>query len=162
MKVGRHPPQARTRAALTARGPDVATDGPENLDKEPHKFFDQVVITVRAGDGGNGAVFNMPKPKAPPERGTAAAARKKKTKKTAPLKRAPDGTVLLPMGGHGGDVVLYADQNVSSLLEFHRKRRHNAKRGSNVDTMGKEITSLVQDGVSAPVLRIPVPVGETD
>ena len=62
------------------------------------------------------------------------------------------------MGGHGGGVIIYADQGEDSLLEFHKKSRHNAKRGGNVDAMGV-LTSQLHDGLAAPTLRIPVPVG---
>ena len=45
-----------------------------------------------------------------------------------------------------------------SLLEFHKKSRYNAKRGGNVDAMGV-LTSQLHDGLAAPTLRNPVPVG---
>ena len=28
--------------------------------REPHKNFDQVIITIRSGDGGHGTILNMP------------------------------------------------------------------------------------------------------
>ncbi|GFS46456.1 hypothetical protein Acr_00g0102380 [Actinidia rufa] len=79
-------------------------------------------------------------------------------RKKSSYKRDFDGSLLLPMGGHGGDVVIYADEGKESLLEFHKKSRHNAKRGGNVAAMGV-LTSQLQNGLDAPTLRIPVPLG---
>ncbi|PRQ19424.1 putative GTP1/OBG domain-containing protein [Rosa chinensis] len=67
-------------------------------------------------------------------------------------------SLILSTGGHGGDVVIYADEEEDTLLEFHKKGRYNAKRGGNVAAMGV-LTSQLRDGVAAPILRIPVPVG---
>ena len=78
--------------------------------------------------------------------------------KKSQYRRDFDGSLILPTGGHGGDVVIYADEGKDSLLEFHAKSRHNAKRGGNVDAMGV-LTSQLQNGLSAPTLRIPVPLG---
>lgn len=83
---------------------------------------------------------------------------KEKIKKKPSYKRDFDGSLILPIGGHGGDVVIYADESKDTLLEFHKKSRYNAKRGGNVDSMGM-LTSQVHDGLAAPTLRIPVPVG---
>lgn len=124
--------------------------------REPHKYFDEVVITVRAGDGGHGAVLSMPNHKAPSK--SQGKFDRDKTKKKASYKRDFDGSIILPMGGHGGDVVIYADESKDSLLEFHNKSKHKAKRGGNVDSMGV-LTSHLQSGVAAPTLRIPVPLG---
>ncbi|KAI5392881.1 hypothetical protein KIW84_060152 [Lathyrus oleraceus] len=62
------------------------------------------------------------------------------------------------MGGHGGDVVIYADETKDTLLEFHNKNRFNAKRGGNVDAVGV-FTSYLRNGIAAPTVRIPVPLG---
>lgn len=133
-----------------------ALEGPKNLDTEPHKYFDQVVITVRSGDGGNGAVLKLPKPKVDDKDSKF----KKKDKKPAgTYKRGNDGALILPMGGHGGDVILVADESADTLLPFHRKKRHNAKRGANVSSMGT-LSPALRDGLGGPVLRIPVPVGK--
>lgn len=83
---------------------------------------------------------------------------KEKIKKKPSYKRDFDGSLILPIGGHGGDVVIYADESKDTLLEFHKKSRYNAKRGGNVDAMGM-LTSQLHDGLAAPTLRIPVPVG---
>ncbi|XP_027330829.1 probable GTP-binding protein OBGC2 isoform X2 [Abrus precatorius] len=124
-----------------------------SLTKEPHKYFDHVIITVRAGDGGHGAVMNQRvKEEQEQDKG-----KSKKLKKRGSLKRDFDGSLILPMGGHGGDVVIYADEAKDTLLEFHNKSRYHAKRGRNVDAMGV-LTSQLRNGLAAPTLRIPVPV----
>ena len=126
------------------------------LMKEPHKYFDQVFITVRAGDGGHGAILSAPNTHRTTKQDQKK--EKEKTKKRSSLKRDFDGSLILPMGGHGGDVVIYADEGKDTLLEFHNKSRYNAKRGGNVDAMGV-LSSQLHDGIAAPTLRIPVPVG---
>ncbi|TMW92138.1 hypothetical protein EJD97_013458 [Solanum chilense] len=139
--------------AKTRMPPSPASDA---YIREPHKYFDEVVITVRAGDGGHGAVLSMPNQKAPSK--SQGKFDRDKTKKKASYKRDFDGSIILPMGGHGGDVVLYADESKDSLLEFHNKSKHKAKRGGNVDSMGV-LTSHMQNGATSPTLRIPVPLG---
>lgn len=115
--------------------------------REPHKYFDEVVITVRAGDGGHGAVLSMPNVKAPSK--SQGKFDREKTKRKPSYKRDFDGSLILPMGGHGGDVVIYADESKDTLLEFHK---------GNVDAMGV-LTSYLQNGLTAPTLRILVPLG---
>ncbi|XP_010271528.1 PREDICTED: probable GTP-binding protein OBGC2 isoform X2 [Nelumbo nucifera] len=123
--------------------------------REPHKYFDQVIITVRSGDGGHGAILSMPNQKSDSK---SQEKNNQGRRKKSLYKRDFDGSLILPMGGHGGDVVIYADESKDSLLEFHKKSRYNAKRGGNVDAMGV-LTSQLHDGFAAPTLRIPVPVG---
>lgn len=134
--------ECRVTSANNASPPSTA------LAKEPHKFFDHAVITVRGGDGGHGAVLNQ---KVKEEKET-------KNWKKSSFKRDFDGSIVLPLGGHGGDVVVYADESKDTLLEFHNKARFNAKRGGNVDAMGL-LTSHLRDGLAAPTLRIAVPLG---
>lgn len=131
---------------------DFASTKPVSLVKEAHKYFDHAMITVRSGDGGHGAVLTMPS-----QSGTSSKDEKKRNF-TSSFKREPDGSLILPMGGHGGDVIIYADESLDSLLEFHNKNRYCAKRGGNVDGMGV-LSSQIHDGFPAPALRIPVPVG---
>ncbi|KAG2545202.1 hypothetical protein PVAP13_9KG414903 [Panicum virgatum] len=144
-------------AAPTTRG---APPPPALLAKEAHKYFDHAVVTVRAGDGGHGAVLAMPpapsadaaKPRGRFNRG------EKKSKKVS-YKRNYDGSVALPTGGHGGDVVVYADEAEETLLRFHEKARFCAKRGGNVGAAGGTLSSRMHSGFAGETLRIPVPVG---
>ncbi|KAK9727172.1 hypothetical protein RND81_05G263200 [Saponaria officinalis] len=53
--------------------------------------------------------------------------RKGKSRKKGSYKRNSDGSLVLPLGGHGGDVVIYADESKDTMLEFHQKSRCNAK-----------------------------------
>ncbi|KAK9220356.1 hypothetical protein WN943_009006 [Citrus x changshan-huyou] len=129
---------------------------PATLVKEPHKYFDRVLITVRSGDGGHGAVLRMPTQSAVAKSHGKLA--KENPWKKSSFKRDFDGSLILPMGGHGGDVVIYADEGKDTLLEFHNKRRYNAKRGGNVDSVGV-LSSQLRGGLAAPTLRIPVPLG---
>ncbi|KAL2521089.1 putative GTP-binding protein OBGC2 [Forsythia ovata] len=135
---------------------DPPSPTPETLVKEPHKYFDQVVITVRAGDGGHGAILSMPTQRAPTK--SRGKFEKNRRKEKSSYKRDFDGSLILPMGGHGGDIVIYADESKDSLLEFHKKSRYSAKRGGNADAMGV-LTSQLHNGLAAPSLRIPVPPG---
>ena len=68
-------------------------------------FVDKVTITVRAGDGGNGAVaFHR-------EKYVAAG--------------GPDGGD----GGRGGDIIFEVDDNLSTLMDFRYKRKYVAANG---------------------------------
>ncbi|KAG6648566.1 hypothetical protein I3843_07G153000 [Carya illinoinensis] len=144
-----------TAKCQIARVNENPSSSPATLINEPHKYFDQAIITVRAGDGGHGAILNMPNQRAGKSQGKH---EKEKTRRKSLYKRDFDGSLILPMGGHGGDVVIYADEGKDTLLEFHKKGRYNAKRGGNVDAMGV-LTSQLHNGLAAPTLRIPVPVG---
>ncbi|XP_062099212.1 probable GTP-binding protein OBGC2 isoform X3 [Humulus lupulus] len=139
-----------------ARAKEPSSSKPDMVIREPHKYFDQVIITVRSGDGGHGAVLNMPNQQGG---GKSQGKRdKENARKKGSYKRDFDGSLILPAGGHGGDVVIYADEGKDSLLELHMKSRSNAKRGGNVNAMGV-LNSQLRDGLPAPTLRIPVPVG---
>ncbi|BBG94873.1 GTP1/OBG family protein [Prunus dulcis] len=140
---------------LSTRAKESPAQKPNTLIKEPHKYFDQVIITVRSGDGGHGAVLNMPNQRASKPQGKH---EKEKLRRKSLFKRDFGGSLILPVGGHGGDVVIYADEGKDSLLEFHMKNRYNAKRGGNVAAMGV-LTAQLHDGLSAPTLRIQVPPG---
>ena len=70
-------------------------------------FIDKARITVRAGNGGNGAVaFHR-------EKYIAAG--------------GPDGGD----GGRGGDIIFVADDNLSTLMDFRYKRKYTAPDGEN-------------------------------
>ncbi|GFP95159.1 probable GTP-binding protein obgc2 [Phtheirospermum japonicum] len=139
-----------------AKVKNPASPTPESLIKESHKYFDEVIITVRAGDGGHGAVLSLPNQKTPSK--SQSKLEKEKARKRSAYKRDFDGSVILPLGGHGGDIVIYADESKDTLLEFHKKNRYSAKRGGNVDAMGV-LSSQSRNGFAGPALRIPVPLG---
>jgi GTP-binding protein len=69
--------------------------------------FDEAVITVRSGDGGNGVV-HFRREKYIPRGG-------------------PDGGD----GGHGGDVILVVDPNLNTLQPFAHKREFQAEAGKH-------------------------------
>ena len=70
-------------------------------------FIDKVRITVKAGNGGNGAVaFHREKYVA---------------------NGGPDGGD----GGNGGSIVLRVDDNLSTLMDFRYKRKYAAATGMN-------------------------------
>ncbi len=72
-------------------------------------FVDKAKILIRAGNGGNGAVsFHR-------EKYVAAG--------------GPDGGD----GGKGGDVIFHVDDNLSTLVDFHYKRKFIAPDGDNGD-----------------------------
>jgi len=92
------------------------------------KFVDEARVYVQAGNGGNGCVsFRREKfvPRGGPNGGN---------------------------GGKGGDVLLFVDSNLSTLLDFHYQRHYKAKRGQH--GKGKD-----QDGRDAPDLVLRVPAG---
>jgi hypothetical protein len=133
---------------------------PQALTKEAHKYFDHAVVTVRAGDGGHGAVLAMPPaPSADAAKPRGRFNRREKKSKKVSYKRNYDGSVALPTGGHGGDVVVYADEAEETLLRFHEKARYCAKRGGNVGAAGGTLSSRMHSGFAGETLRIPVPVG---
>lgn len=71
------------------------------------QFVDEVVIQVKAGDGGNGVV----------------SFRREKNIEFG----GPDGGD----GGDGGDVYLVADRNLNTLIDFRHLRHYEAERGKN-------------------------------
>ena len=92
------------------------------------QFVDKAKIAIKAGDGGDGcASFHREKYVA---------------------KGGPDGGD----GGRGGNVVFYADPNMSTLLDFKFMRHYRAERGEN----GKAKLSRGKNGED---LIIHVPVG---
>ena len=93
-------------------------------------FVDEVVIDVKAGDGGNGSV----------------AFRKEKY--------VPRGGPNGGDGGEGGDVILEADSNLSTLLDFRYQRHYEALRGIHG-------TSRDMSGKNAGDITLKVPVGTT-
>ena len=91
------------------------------------KFFDEAVIEVIGGDGGNG-VASFRREKYIPRGG-------------------PDGGD----GGRGGSIYAIADRNINTLIDYRYARIHRAKRGENgrgADQYGH--------GAEDIVLRMPV------
>ncbi|MDP3981609.1 MAG: GTPase ObgE [Chlamydiota bacterium] len=91
-------------------------------------FIDHIKIHIKAGDGGNGC-------------------NSFRREKYVP-KGGPDGGD----GGKGGDVILKADDNLTSLLDFYYRPKLVAKNGKH----GKGATKT---GESASDLIVYVPVG---
>jgi len=91
-------------------------------------FVDRVTLHLSAGKGGNGCVSV-------------------KREKFKPL-AGPDGG----NGGHGGDVVLVADPQVTTLLSYHHSPHRSAGNGGF--GMGDH-----RSGALGESLELPVPVG---
>ncbi|WP_106814045.1 GTPase ObgE [Microbacterium timonense] len=91
-------------------------------------FVDRVTLHLRAGKGGNGCV----------------SVRREKFKPLA----GPDGG----NGGHGGDIVLVADAQVTTLLSYHHSPHRHAGNGGF--GMGDN-----RSGAAGESLELPVPVG---
>src|SRR5579875_2150762 len=91
-------------------------------------FVDEVTVEMKAGDGGNGAV----------------AFRKEKY--------VPRGGPNGGDGGRGGDVVLEADSNLSTLLDFRYQQKYQAPSGGH--GIGKDM-----HGRNADDLTLKVPLG---
>lgn len=91
-------------------------------------FVDKTAITVCAGKGGNGAV-SFHREKYVPAGG-------------------PDGGD----GGRGGNIVLVADDNMSTLMDFRYKRKYMAENG--MDGSGRQ-----RSGKDGKDLIIKVPIG---
>ena len=91
-------------------------------------FVDKAQIFIKSGKGGDGAVSFRREPYVP--------------------QGGPDGG----NGGKGGSVILLADRNLRTLMDFRYKRKYEAQAGEN--GRGKQ-----QYGKDAPDLIIKVPVG---
>lgn len=91
-------------------------------------FVDRVQLHLAAGRGGDGCV----------------SIRREKFKPLA----GPDGGA----GGHGGDIVLLADPQVTTLLDYHR-RPHRAAQNGGYGAGG------YHDGTNGEELVLSVPVG---
>lgn len=90
-------------------------------------FVDIAKITIKAGDGGDGAVsFHREKYVA---------------------SGGPDGGD----GGKGGDVIFVADSNLSTLVDFRYKRKYEAKKGNN-GSSGRKFGRKAED----LIVRVPV------
>ncbi len=95
-------------------------------------FIDTAKISIKAGNGGNGAVsFHREK---------------------YVNAGGPDGGD----GGRGGDVVFVADANLSTLMDFRYKRKYTAKNGddgSSAKCSGRKADNLVIKVPQGTVIR---------
>ncbi|MFF2390225.1 GTPase ObgE [Agromyces sp. NPDC058104] len=91
-------------------------------------FVDEVTLFLRAGHGGNGCV----------------SVRREKFKPLA----GPDGG----NGGHGGDIVLVADPQVTTLLAYHGRPHRSSANGQPGQGDNRS-------GALGESLELPVPVG---
>jgi len=94
------------------------------------KFVDEAVISVEAGKGGNGCMSF-------------------RREKYIP-KGGPDGGD----GGHGGDVLLVADEAINTLVDFRYVRRYRAETGQG--GMGSQMS-----GHQGANEYLKVPIGTT-
>ena len=94
------------------------------------KFVDEASISVEAGKGGNGCMSF-------------------RREKYIP-KGGPDGGD----GGHGGDVILVADEAINTLVDFRYVRRYKAETGQG--GMGSEMS-----GRQGENTYLKVPIGTT-
>ena len=92
------------------------------------QFIDEVKISVKAGDGGNGCISFRHEKYIP--------------------KGGPDGG----NGARGGSVIIRADRQLNTLLDFKYKRNYKAERGEN--GRGKD-----QEGKSGKDEIVKVPCG---
>ncbi len=90
-------------------------------------FIDRVIVEVRSGDGGDGCVSFRHE------------------------KFAPQGGPNGGNGGRGGDVVVHASGNVSTLIDLHYKRHHRAERGEH----GKGKSQTGRNGADAVIVVPP-------
>ncbi|WP_367106124.1 Obg family GTPase CgtA [uncultured Psychrobacter sp.] len=89
------------------------------------RFIDEAVVTVKAGDGGNG-IASFRREKYVPRGG-------------------PDGGD----GGSGGDVYVIADDNTNTLVDYRYTRRYDAGRGENGQS--KNCSGKGADDIFLPV-----------
>ena len=91
------------------------------------KFVDEAVISLFAGNGGNGCVSF-------------------RREKFIPL-GGPDGGD----GGDGGSIWLQADENLNTLIDFRHQRQFRAQRGEN--GMGRQMFGKAGEDVT---IRVPI------
>ncbi|MFC6277182.1 Obg family GTPase CgtA [Psittacicella hinzii] len=106
------------------------------------KFIDEAVITIEAGDGGNG-IASFRREKYVPDGG-------------------PDGGD----GGDGGNVYLVADHNSNTLIDYRFIRSYRAERGENGQSAnctgkkGKDLILTVPVGTRATDVHTGEVIGE--
>ena len=90
-------------------------------------FIDEVIITVKAGDGGNGCL----------------AFRREKF--------VPRGGPSGGDGGHGGDVIMVASPHYNTLLHFRFNPEHKAQRGRHGEGSNKTGHDGTSKEIATPV-----------
>ncbi|RIY32771.1 Obg family GTPase CgtA, partial [Psittacicella gerlachiana] len=106
------------------------------------KFIDEAIITIEAGDGGNG-IASFRREKYVPDGG-------------------PDGGD----GGDGGNVYLVADNNTNTLIDYRYIRAYRAERGENGQSSnctgkkGKDLILSVPIGTRATDIHTGEVLGE--
>lgn len=90
-------------------------------------FVDKATIIIKSGKGGNGSVSFRREPYIP--------------------QGGPDGG----NGGKGGDIVILADRNLRTLMDFRYKRKYEAESGED----GRGRQQFGKDGADL-VIRVPV------
>lgn len=113
---------------ITATQVQYAGTTPEQLGVRLAEFVDRAVLKVKAGDGGNGSVSVL-------------------REKFRPL-GGPDGG----NGGRGGSVIIRADEQEGTLLDYHHRPHQKADAG----TAG---AGDMRHGKNADDLVLLVPVG---
>lgn len=98
-----------------------------NKNKFTMKFIDEAIVDVGAGNGGDGCM-SFRREKYVPRGG-------------------PDGGD----GGRGGNVVLVADEGLTTLMDLKYRRQFNAKRGAH--GKGKQMNGAAGDDI---VVKVPV------
>ena len=107
---------AETDTAPSPRGDDSAID-----DKNKHLYFDEAVITVCGGAGGEGEAWTSSKSKT---------VKNFKYQWGRNIKKYIDLPAAEPAdGGRGGNVYVRVNRNVDSLLDFHSRKTWRAKKG---------------------------------
>ena len=91
------------------------------------KFIDEALIDVKGGDGGNGCVSF-------------------RREKFIPF-GGPDGG----NGGKGGDIMVVADNNINTLINYRYQRHYNARNGEKGH--GADCNGRGSDDI---VLKVPV------
>ena len=113
------PPRRRPaprRTPPSPRGDDSAID-----DKNKHLYFDEAVITVCGGAGGEGEAWTSSKSKT---------VKNFKYQWGRNIKKYIDLPAAEPAdGGRGGNVYIRVNRNVDSLLDFHSRKTWRAKKG---------------------------------
>ena len=100
-------------------GTDADNSSPSK--EQPHLYFDEAIILVSGGKGGDGETFKKAKPK---------------VVKNSKFKRGTQQAKFIELpsaepadGGIGGSVYIVCDRFTDSLLHLHERKEWRAKRG---------------------------------